>query len=331
MAALSAHFWKYLWCGDCLAEWASFVTILSLGIAPLWYMLRKETDRRGEVTTVSTGIYMELSDARDGLDDDRHADLRAVKLSNGETARFMSRMFNHDIYDSLIHSGKISAVRAEHQQHVQDVFQMIKDHSASLKKIRNVELAGERGVYEGYYRHLDRTDAELRVRIPALMNVLGRRTASPAMKSFAGLTPTTSGRPARPAASGRRMHARGRGRMRRRAGRSGVRTLHRALLRSAAPRSQTARFPEPPSRGMKQGGRPARTPQRPLVYRVRPRVYGHFPSARAWNTWAAAGEQPVANQLLAALLLLGFFVHGGGRAGRYLNRCGGRAAATIHI
>ena len=141
VAAISAHFWRYLWCGDCLAEWASFVTIVSLVVAPLWYLLKRETDRRGEVETISSSLYMELADARDGLDDDGRADLRAVRLQDGTQVRFTNLLFNHDIYDSLIHSGRINAIRAEHQQQVQDVFQLVKDHNASLKKMRETEGA----------------------------------------------------------------------------------------------------------------------------------------------------------------------------------------------
>lgn len=172
VAAISAHFWRYLWCGDCLAEWASFVTIVSLVVAPLWYLLKRETDRRGEVATISSSLYMELADALDGLVGGRHADLWAVRMGDGAHARFVNLMFNHDIYDSLIHSGRINAVRAEHQQHVQDVFQLVKDHNASLKKIREMESIKGCEIDDGHYRHLGWTDAELRRRIPPLMEVL---------------------------------------------------------------------------------------------------------------------------------------------------------------
>lgn len=172
MAAISVHFRDYLWCSDCLAEWASIVTLFSLGIAPLWYLLRREMDRRTEMATVSTGLYLELADAHDGLDEDKHHDLIAARMSDGTSAFFMNRMFNHDMYDSLIHSGRINAVRAEFQQQVQDVFQLIKDHNASLRKIRDLEASREGSVPEEYYRHIGRTDSDMRERIPALMGVL---------------------------------------------------------------------------------------------------------------------------------------------------------------
>lgn len=173
MVAVSAHYWEYLWCSNCLDEWASLVTLFSLGIAPLWYLLRKELDRRSEITTISTGLYIELADARDGLNYDKHDDLKAVNLADGTKIRFMNRMFNHDIYDSLIHSGRINAIKAEFQQQVQDVFQLIKDHNATLRSIRDFEVTNkDSNVYAEYYKHLDRTDADLRIRIPALMGAL---------------------------------------------------------------------------------------------------------------------------------------------------------------
>ena len=174
MATVSAHYWDYVWCSDCLAEWASLVTIFSLGIAPFWYLLKREVDKRTEMTTISTGLYLELADARDGLDEDRHDDLMAVRMSDGTSAFFMNRMFNHNMYDSLIYSGRINAVRAELQQQAQDVFQLIKDHNAALRRMRDFENSKGGDLDEEHYRHLDKTDSNLRRRIPALMVVLKR-------------------------------------------------------------------------------------------------------------------------------------------------------------
>ena len=175
IAATSVHYGEYLWCSDCLDEWASLVTLFSLGIAPLWYLLRKEMDRRSEIVTVSTGLYLELADTRDGLEGDHHGDLTGVELADGTKFRFMNRMFNHDIYDSLIHSGRIHAIRAEFQQQIQDVFQLIKDHNAALRAIRNIEaITKDSAVNAWYYEHLDKTDSILRLRVPALMDVLKR-------------------------------------------------------------------------------------------------------------------------------------------------------------
>ena len=157
---------------DALAEWASFVAIVSLAVAPLWYLLKRETDRRGEAATVSSSLYTELADALDGPVGGRHADLLAVRTGDGAHARFVNLMFNHDICGSPIHSGGINAVRAEHQQHVQDMFQLVKDHNASLKKIRGMESIKGCEIVGGHCRHWGLTDAELRRRMPALMGVL---------------------------------------------------------------------------------------------------------------------------------------------------------------
>lgn len=169
----TAYYWESLWCRDCLGELASLVTLFALGVAPLWYLLRKAMDRRDELTTISSGLYLELADARDGLDVGKHGDLRAVKMADGTNACFMRRMFNHDVYDSLIHSGRINAVKVEFQQQAQDVFQLIKDHNYSLRKVRDLENGtSDRNILAGYYLHLSKTDSNLRRRIPALMSTL---------------------------------------------------------------------------------------------------------------------------------------------------------------
>lgn len=156
------------------------MTLFSLGIAPLWYLLRKEMSRRSEIATITTGLYLELADARDGLDDDKHGDLKAVNLADGTKIRFMNRMFSHDIYDSLIYSGRINAVKAEFQQQIQDVFQLIKDHNSTLRSIRDIETgAKDSNLYAQYYKHLDETDSALRIRIPALMDVLKKAYGIP--------------------------------------------------------------------------------------------------------------------------------------------------------
>ena len=169
----TAYYWESLWCRDCLGELASLVTLFTLGVAPLWYLLRKAMDRRDELATISSGLYLELADARDGLDVDKHGDLWVAKLADGTHAYFMNRMFNHDMYDSLIHSGRINAVRAELQQQIQDVFQLIKDHNYSSRRIRDLESAANGGnVHPRHYLHLARTDLDLRRRIPTLIDVL---------------------------------------------------------------------------------------------------------------------------------------------------------------
>ncbi len=175
VAATTAHQWEYLWEGEYLGKWASLVAIYSLGIAPLWYFLKKKLDGRMERRTASIGIMAELANATDGLDENKHGDLKAATLAAGQKVHFMNRMLNHGTYGSLVMSGKIIAIKPSLQQPIHDVFQIIKDRNGFLQKIRAMEEMGDqRTRVKRYYLQLGKAEEMLLSSIPPLLADLRR-------------------------------------------------------------------------------------------------------------------------------------------------------------
>ena len=115
----------------------------------------------------------ELANAADGLDEMKHGDLKAATLVKGQKAHFMNRMFNHGTYDSLVMSGKIIVIKADLEQPIHDVFQIIKDRNSFLQKIRDLEEAGDlRASVKRYYRELSRAEEKPLHAIPPLLDEL---------------------------------------------------------------------------------------------------------------------------------------------------------------
>ena len=172
-AATTAHQWDYLWDGEYLGKWASLVAVYSLGFTPLWYFMKKKLDGRRERRTASIGAMAELANAADGLDAEKHGDLKVATLAKGQEVHFMNRMLNHGTYDSLVMSGRIIAIKAELQQPIHDVFQIIKDRNSLLQKIRDMEEAGGRqSSADRYYLQLSRVEERLLDAIPPLLDEL---------------------------------------------------------------------------------------------------------------------------------------------------------------
>ena len=86
----------------------------------MYFAKRLHSDRM-EAQRAATALYAELGDALNALDPRKHPNLRAARIG-GETIHFTSRLLNHDIYDSLVNSGKITFLEIDIQQHIQDVF-----------------------------------------------------------------------------------------------------------------------------------------------------------------------------------------------------------------
>lgn len=149
------------------------MAIYSLGFTPLWYFLKKKLDGRRERRTASIGVMAELTNAADGLDEEKHGNLRAAALAKGQEVRFMNRMLNHGTYDSLVMSGKIIAIKADLQQPIHDIFQIIKDRNSLLQKIRAMEETGEQqSSADRYYQLLSKAEERLLNGIPPLLNDL---------------------------------------------------------------------------------------------------------------------------------------------------------------
>ena len=96
---------------------AAVATILSLTFVPSFYFLDIYRTKRDERTRISRNLYGELTDTLDTLkwrtgDGKTSSDtLGAKKMKHVVTNKFL----NHDVYDSLINSGKINFLQYELQ------------------------------------------------------------------------------------------------------------------------------------------------------------------------------------------------------------------------
>lgn len=190
-----------LWgCGDptvwkcsTIERIAAVVTIFSLILSPGYYFVKRWHSDRAEGERAATAVYTELADAHSSLDPDRHRDLRVVELPDQTKAHFMSRLLNHDVYDSLVNSGKITFIAAGLQQDIQDVFQHVKDHNTLLRKVRKMqEAGGEHPRALHLYRSLGDSDDALRRSLPRAMRKIEAEYAIP------GVAKAGASRPARP-------------------------------------------------------------------------------------------------------------------------------------
>lgn len=170
--------WDYMWEEEYLSKWASAFAIISFGIAPSWYFWTKHQNEHDERSRASKNLYIELNDALDALDENKHKeDFKKVKIDNEIWAYFMNRGLNHDFYDSLVFSGKINFLPPKIQQEIQDVFQIIKDHNFHIRKIRDIE--DNRYPNEDissktnrYYKKLHESEEILLERIPKIKEKL---------------------------------------------------------------------------------------------------------------------------------------------------------------
>ena len=159
---------------------AAVVTVFTLTLAPVVYFAKRLHSDKMKGRRASIGLYAELGDALNGLDPKKHSDLRVVD-AQGKTVHFTSRMFNHDIYDSLVYSGEITFVDVEFQQDIQDVFQDIKEHNMVLIKIREMEESGAAfSLAWRFYQTLEETEQDLLANIPVVMSMLEERYPMPA-------------------------------------------------------------------------------------------------------------------------------------------------------
>lgn len=173
-----------MWEGEFLGKWASLVTILSLVGIPFAYFANqdkkdkeKKQDAKDERTRASRNLYGELKDALDALDDDKHQeDSTKVSIKGKKDVYFMNRFMNHDVYDSLISSGKINFLKYELQQEVQDIFKQIKYHNHYLTYIKEFQDVKENKSVEEftyrYYALMESYELSLLIEIPDMMKKL---------------------------------------------------------------------------------------------------------------------------------------------------------------
>ena len=103
-----------------------------------------------------------------------------MEIEIGTKKRYYTLTFmNHDMYDSLIFSGKIHALDIHLQQSVQDIYRRIKGHQEYLKytaqlldsaKLQNIDIDE---TVRPYYKLVTDYEEELEDMIPRVMKKLG--------------------------------------------------------------------------------------------------------------------------------------------------------------
>lgn len=151
---------------------ASIATILSLTLVPLLYFLNWFDER----TRISRNLYGELKDTLDTLESRKHPGYPVMKVEvetdDGQkhTHTYTNRFFNHDVYDSLVSSGKINFLKYELQQIVQNIFKMIKQHNEYLSTIMDVcDHASSKTSLASYYAIMDEYEQDLMGQIPNIL------------------------------------------------------------------------------------------------------------------------------------------------------------------
>ncbi len=125
---------------------AYIATILSLILVPSLYFLDARRVKQDERTRASKNLYGELGNTQCELEWRENKEVSAdeviilkVGTSDGVEKYVVTNKFlNHDVYDSLISSGRINFLRYELQQQVQNIFKMIKQHNQYLQSIRDI-------------------------------------------------------------------------------------------------------------------------------------------------------------------------------------------------
>lgn len=134
----------------------TIVAIIVTSIA-YWKFL---TEKNAEKRRASENLYTELKDALAALDDDNlknwiYVDIKREKEST-KRLYFVNRIFNHDFYDSLIFSGKLTFLEPTIPQPIQDIFRQIKTHNEYLMHVDHlVEKQDDGTVPADAYRYCE--------------------------------------------------------------------------------------------------------------------------------------------------------------------------------
>lgn len=164
--------WPSPWECTSVERVAAIVTTMSLAIAPCLYFARRLHSDMTEGQRAAASLHMELRDTLQGLDTNKHQDLRVVRIQD-QPVCFMSRLFNHGVYDSLANSNKTTFIDPRIQQGTQDVFQRVKDHNMALKKIREMQESNiEPSHAHHLYHKLEESEHALLDSIPEVMHKL---------------------------------------------------------------------------------------------------------------------------------------------------------------
>ena len=152
---------------------ASIATLLSLTLVPLLYFLNTIDER----TRISKNLYGEMTDTLDTLkwrDDENLGQGIEVIVNGNEKLRFTNKFLNHDVYDSLVSSGKINILKHELQQQVQNIFKMIKYHNEYLSYTSDNSNRNAGMNLMPYYSMIDEYEQDLLKQIPDMLEKLKR-------------------------------------------------------------------------------------------------------------------------------------------------------------
>ena len=113
------------------------ITIISLSGSPLVYFLKKHHEKNIEKNRASLNLCEELNDAYLTLKGKKKFDKKI--LNYGIEYEIYCVLLNHDVYDSLIFSGKFNYLDYKFQQSIQDIFSKIKDRNLYIQKLADYE------------------------------------------------------------------------------------------------------------------------------------------------------------------------------------------------
>lgn len=178
LALLGAVALLATYAGAGLDDTASAVTIVLFVASPSAYAVRVLWNRNEEKKRALGIAYRELGNAWDGLDREKYASsvVRFV-TRGGEDAYFMRRKLNHDLYDSLVFTGKLALISRWLQQLVQDAYSLIKMHNDGVIQLQRLSYETKQELPEEALpicESLRDIEEELRVLIP---KILGRLEA----------------------------------------------------------------------------------------------------------------------------------------------------------
>ena len=163
---------------DALSNIASLVTIMSLVITPIFFFVKRWYDKKSERKMISQNLYGELRDTLDAPNTKQYSDsFFTLTFPSGEEIQCMHRLLNHDVYDSLIYSGKINFLRHNLQQRIQDVFKNVKAHNEYIIKIGEILIRDKTStqLYD-CYKQMENIETKLLKIIPGAIEKLAKDT-----------------------------------------------------------------------------------------------------------------------------------------------------------
>ena len=158
-----------------IGNFASVVTMSTVIYSVIRYFKNRDKDRK----QASKNLYLELKDTLNSLDGQKHqSDSYSVNIKNEKgndvEVYFINRDFNHDVYDSMVSSGRINLLEPELQQPIQDIFKRIKMHNKFLAATRDMGTLDDPIPKEShpYYEWMDKNEIRLKNEIEGMLGKL---------------------------------------------------------------------------------------------------------------------------------------------------------------